>query len=190
MGLNIKVTLPESLKGQGKLKKIEDSKQTILNIGGEALAILLRNWMRDLDSSRSKHGSNHFNPSKVHDPIIEGDTVGVPIYVAGISRALHDIVINPVEAKSLAIPMHESAYGISPREYNDRHPKGTQEALFRPKEKDYLAKKDESGNLVVMYLLRKSVHQAQDASLLPPDDQINNTVMEAITDAVGTILNM
>ena len=189
MGLQIKVTLPDSLKGAGKIKKIEDSKESILNMGGEALAILLRNWIRQLDSSRSKHGSNHFNPSKVHDPIVEGDTVGVPIYVPGITRALHDIVINPIEAKSLAIPIHESAYGISPREYNARHPKGTPEALFRPKEKDYLAKKDESGNLVVMYLLRNSVNQAQDETLLPPNEDMNKAVMDAVSRAVEIILN-
>jgi len=189
MGLQIKVTtLPDSLKGAGKIKKIEDSKTSILNMGGEALAILIRNWMRQLDSSRSSHGSNHFNPSKVHDPIVEGDTVGVPIYVPGITRALHDIVINPIEAKSLAIPIHESAYGMSPREYNTRHPKGTPEALFKPKGKDYLAKND-NGNLVVMYLLRNSIHQAQDETLLPPNEDMNKAVMDAVSQAVEIILN-
>ena len=188
MGLQIKVTLPDSLKGAGKIKKIEDSKESILDKGGEALAILIRNWMRQLDSSRSKHNSGHFSPDKVHDPIVEGDTVGVPIYVPGITRALHDIVINPKEAKSLAIPLHESAYGMSPREYNTRHPKGTSEALFKPKGKDYLARND-NGDLVVMYLLRKSVHQAQDETLLPPNEDMNKAVMDAVSNAVEIILN-
>lgn len=188
MPLQIKVTLPDSLKGAGKIQKIQDSKESILDKGGEALAILIRNWMRQLDSSRSKHNSGHFSQSKVHDPIVEGDTVGVPIYVTGITRALHDIVINPKEAKSLAIPLHESAYGISPREYNTRHPKGSPEALFKPKGKDYLARND-NGNLVVMYLLRKSVHQAQDETLLPPNEEMNKAVMDAVSHAVEIILN-
>lgn len=189
MGIKIKVTLPDSLKGKGKIEKVIEKKGEILEHGGKELAKLLRNWMRDLDSSRSKHGSHHFTPSGIHAPIVEGDSVSVPIYIAGITRALHDIVINPVEAKSLALPVNDSAYGIAPREYNDRHPKGTPEALFKPKGKDYLAKNDNAGNLVVMYILRKSVHQKQDSTLLPPDDQMNQTVMDAVSDAVEVILN-
>ena len=153
MSLKIKFTFPPSLTGGGKIAEIDRLKPSILLEGGKALQELLAQWMRQLESSRSKHNSGHFSPSKVHDPIVEGDTVGVPIYVPGITRALHDIVINPIEAKSLAIPLHESAYGMSPREYNTRHPKGTAEALFKPKGKDYLARND-NGNLVVMYLLR------------------------------------
>lgn len=188
MGLQIKVTLPDSLKGAGKIQKIQDSKESILDKGGEALAILIRNWMRQLESSRSKHNSGHFSPSKVHDPIVDGDTVGVPIYVPGITRALHDIVINPKEAKALAIPLHESAYGMSPRGYTDRHPKGSPEALFKPKGKDYLARND-NGNLVVMYLLRKEVHQKQDRTLLPPAEEMSNTALKAIHGAVEAILS-
>jgi len=188
MGLNIKVTLPESLQGKGKIQKIEQAKPSILLRAGKVLQELLKDWMIELDSSRSKHGSHHFTPQGIHNPIVDNNTVSVPIYIPGITRALHDIVINPVEAKALAIPVHADAYGIQPREYNARHPKGTKEALFRPKGKDYLAKND-NGSLVVMYILRQTVHQPQDSSLLPPDEQMNQAVMEAISDAVEAVLN-
>ena len=188
MGLNIKVTIPETLKGEGKIEKLESAKESILLAGGQALQKLLRNWMRELNSSRSKHGSNHFTPSGIHEPVIEGNSVSVGIFIPGITRALHDIVIRPVEAQSLAIPMHADAYGTTPREYSNNHPKGSPEALFKPKGKDYLAKND-NGSLVVMYLLRKSVHQNQDPTLLPSSEEINKTVMDAIHGAVEAVLS-
>lgn len=188
MGLSIKVTLPESLKGGGKIANIETLKPSILLEGGRALQELLAQWMRDLNAARSKHGSDHFTPKDVHEPVVEESTVSVPIFTPGITRALHDIVIRPVEANALAIPVHADAYGTSPREYNRNHSKGTPEALFRPKDKDYLARND-NGDLVVMYLLRKSVHQAQDETLLPPNEDMNKAVMDAVSQAVEIILN-
>lgn len=188
MGINLHVTYPPSMMGKGKIEKIERNKGSILLEGGIALQELLKEWMRDLDSSRSKHGSNHYTPTGVHAPEVKNDTFTVGIFIPGITRALHDIVIRPIEAQSLAIPMHADAYGISPKEYNLNHPKGTKEALFRPKKKDYLAKND-AGRLVVMYLLRKSVHQDQDETLLPPDSEMNSTIMEAVRNAVDAVLD-
>ena len=186
MPLTIKVEYPESLKGKGKLEQVEKMKPSILLEGGKALQDLLKQWMRDLDSARSTHGSNHFSPSKIHNPTVDDDTVSVSISIPGITRALHDIVINPIEAKQLAIPVSEEAYGIAPREYNSRHPK----TLFKPKGKDWLAKKDDSGNLVLMYILKDQVHQNQDASLLPTQDEMTKTVYDAISDVVEAILSM
>jgi hypothetical protein len=188
MGLNLQVSLPASLKGEGKLGKIESRKESILLAGGQALQKLLRNWMRELNSSRSKHGSNHFTPSGIHDPVIDGNNVSVGIFIPGINRALHDVIIRPVEANALAIPMHADAYGTSPREYNNNHPKGSPDALFRPKGKDYLAKND-NGSLVVMYLLRKSVTQRQDRTLLPPAEEMSETALKAMHGAVEAILS-
>lgn len=189
MPLNIKVTLPESLTGKGKIAEIDRLKPSILFEGGKALQELLAQWMVDLNSTRSKHGSNHFTPDGVHDPVVDGNTVSVPISIPGITRALHDIVIRPVEARALAIPANEAAYGISPRRYNVNHPKGSPDALFRPKDKDYLAKTDSAGNLVVMYVLKNSVTQRQDRTLLPSDEAMNEAFSNAVHDAVEAILN-
>ena len=187
MPLRLEVTYPESLKGVGKIADIESKKSSILLEAGKSLQELLAQWMRDLNSARSKHGSDHWKPSGIHEPVVDGDSVSVPIFIPGITRALHDIVIRPVEAKALAIPVSESAYGMSPREYNNVHPKGTKEALFRPKGKDYLAKNDD-GSLVVMYILRGSVHQNQDETLLPPNDQMNQTISESVSESIRAIL--
>ena len=163
-------------------------KPSILLEAGKALQELLKDWMRELNASRSKHGSNHFKPSGILEPVVNDNTVSVPITIPGITRALHDIVINPVEAQALAIPVHASAYGMAPREYNNVHPKGSKEALFKPKGKYYLAKTDSAGNLVVMYILKKSVHQNQDATLLPSNEQMNKVFSDSVHDAIETIL--
>lgn len=189
MSLNIKVTLPESLEGHGKIAEIDRLKSSILFEGGKALQELLAQWMVELNSARSRHGSNHFTPDGVHDPIVDGNTVSVPISIPGITRALHDVVIQPVEANALAIPVNEAAYGISPRRYNVNHPKGTPDALFIPKGKNYLAKTDNAGNLVVMYVLKDSVTQRQDRTLLPSDEAMNKAFSDAVSDAVEIILN-
>ena len=187
MGLTLQIKWPASLQGKGKIEEIEKLKPSLLKEGGVALQELIKEWMVQLQSARSRHSPPHFTPDDVLDPVVDGNYVKVPITTKGITRALHDIVINPKEAQSLAIPLHASAYGMQPRDYNIAHPKGTPEALFKPKGKDYLAK-NENGSLVVMYLLRKSVHQKQDRTLLPTADAMVNTFMEAISDAVGAIL--
>lgn len=187
MGVVIKVEYPASLTGSGKVAKVDEMKPSILLQAGRELAKLLGNWLNQLRTSRSRHGSNHFTSNDVHEPIVEGDTVSVGVQTLGIGRALHDIVIQPVEATKLAIPVSEAAYGMSPREYSRFHPRGTPEALFRPKGKDWLAK-NEDGNLVLMYVLKDSVTQKQDRTLLPPDEEMNATISNAVHDAVEAIL--
>ena len=189
MALTFRVELPPSLQGKGKVAEVDRMRPSILQEGGKALQELLAAWMVDLDATRSRHGSHHFTPDDVHEPVVEGESVSVSISTPGINRALHDIIIRPVEAQALALPVNEAAYGIQPRRYNVNHPKGTPEALFRPKGKDYLAKKGPDGGLVVMYLLRDSVTQPQDRSLLPPDDKMDKAFSGAVHDAVEAILN-
>ena len=193
MGLKITCKYPVSLTGGGKIKEIQDAKPDILREAGESLKACLEDWMRQLNSIPNKNGwprSNHWTPKGVHAPIVDGDTVSVPIHNAGITRALHDVVISPVEAKSLAIPAHADAYGLQPREYNQRHPKGTELALFRPKGKNYLARRGEDGELVVMYHLTKQVTQPQNRDSLPPDEQMNEAFSGTVHDAIEAILSV
>lgn len=55
-----------------------------------------------------------------------------------------------------------------------------------------LAKQTASGLLVFMYALSKHVHQNQDPSLLPTDDDMVNTIFEAysrkLADELGGTL--
>ena len=84
------------------------------------------------------------------------------IDVPGVTRAYHDIDIVPKIGKKLAIPMHRSAYGASPRNtpglFYAKNAKGTE-----------MLAKVEGGALVAMYILKDRVHQRQDRSLMPSD---------------------
>lgn len=171
------------------LKKISDKKRDILNNIGIELADLITDWMRDLNSSRSPRSNWYFPPDVVDTPNVKENSVELNIGVPGISRAFHDLIIRPVEAKALAIPLHESAYGIQPREWNTRNPKGTPDALFKLKNRNLLARKgDSKGSLILMYVLKDQVKVPQDRSLLPSDSDISNATLEAISDAVDAIL--
>lgn len=190
MGFKISYQWPASLKGKGKIAKIEKAKPEILAEAGRELFELICDWLRDIDSRGNRLGgkrTNHFSPNHVKEPIVDGNFVSVPIHIAGITRAFHDIVIAPKEARAIAIPLHASAYGIAPREWNKNHPKGTKDALFKPKGKDYLARNDD-GKLVVMYLLRNTVRQPQNAALLPSKEKMYEVVNESVWDAIRAIL--
>ena len=117
-------------------------------------------------------GSKHYAPEKVN---VEGDTVVVD--VPGVTRAYHDMLIRPVHAQHLAIPLHRSAYGIKPTEAGD---------LFYTKNKagtEMLAKV-EGGALVVMYILKDEVHQKQDPTIMPSD----SILVDAIKRNIGDML--
>lgn len=96
------------------------------------------------------------------------------IDIPGASRAYHDIDIYPKNGEWLTIPLHPFLVGMSAR---------TQPGLFRPRRKggglmNVLAQKTEGGALVFMYALSKHVHQKQDSSLLPTDDDMFNSIFE------------
>lgn len=194
MGIKISITLPPSLTGGGKLGQIESQKPKLLKFGGDAICELLQEHMRMLAMTRGRYQSgkvkHHFKPSDVMQPVVSGDNVSVGITTPGITRALHDIIIRPVEARALAIPLHADAYGRQPREYNLLHPKGTKEALFLFKAKSgnaFLAKND-GKNLVLMYILKDQVYQRQDPTLLPTKQEMQKSFTDAVDEAVAYIL--
>lgn len=51
-----------------------------------------------------------------------------------------------------------------------------------------LAQRTAGGNLVFMYALSKHVHQKQDPSLLPTDDDMVNTIFEAYAQKLANEL--
>lgn len=161
---------------------------------GERLARCIRQHMRMLAASRhgtsSKLGaspSNHFKASDVLEPVVTADGVTVSVTTPGISRAYHDIDIFPKEASALAIPLHASAYGFSPREINDR---GTYK-MFRIKKGGVpgnVLYRNEDGELIAMYALTQHVHQVQDPSLMPTDKEMTDAAIEGVLVAVKEIL--
>ncbi len=86
----------------------------------------------------------------------------------GMIRALRDVTIRPVSAKSLAIPVHALSYNRRPAQIWDVL------KLFIPKGKNVICMA--SGNqIVALYVLVRSVTQTQDRSLLPSDEQFEKS---------------
>lgn len=173
-------------------KTIHQQMKSILTAAGQNLAKCIRRHMRHLNASRhnplnSGRSSNHFSPNKVLDPVISQDAATVAVAIPGISRAYHDIDIYPKEASALAIPLHASAYGISPRENNDR---GIYK-LFRIKKDgvpgNVLYRNDEDGSLIPMYALTQHVHQVRDPSLMPTETQMTTAGLDGVAMAVKAI---
>ena len=111
-------------------------------------------------------GSKHWDPDKI---TAAAQGIGVDIDIPGAGRAWHDVDIYPKNGQWLTIPLHPFLVGVSAR---------TQQGLFRPWRKgggeraNVLAKTTAGGALVFMYALSKHVHQKQDPSLLPSDEQV------------------
>ena len=114
--------------------------------------------------------SKHWDPNKVTN----GKSIGLEgttnVDIPGASRAYHDVIIRPVRAKMLTIPMHSDAFHHSARDFND---------LFKPKGKNILAR-NVNGNLVAMFALAKSAFQKQDSSLMPTDDNLAGGIFRAL----------
>lgn len=189
--VNISVELPPFDYSE-QLQKRMDS---VYRNAGQRLARCIRRHMRHLAETR--HGSsnalgakpsNHFKATDVLDPVVSNDGVEVAVTTPGISRAYHDIDIYPKEANALAIPLHATAYGIQPREINDR---GLYD-LFRIKHSDgtkgNVLYREEGGELIPMYALTKHVHQVKDPSLMPTNKQMTDEAIEGALAAIKQIL--
>ena len=114
--------------------------------------------------------SKHWDPNKVTN----GKSIGLEgttnVDIEGAGKAYHDVIIRPVRAKMLTIPMHYDAFHHSARDFND---------LFKPKGKNILAR-NVNGQLVAMFALAKSAFQKQDSSLMPTDDNLASGIFRAL----------
>lgn len=191
MKIDVEIKLPSF----DTAEKINNGMNSILRAAGSNLAKCIRRHMRHLNASRHSplsggKPSNHFSPNKVSEPTVSQDAVTVAVDIPGITRAYHDIDIYPKEANALAIPLHESAYGISPREINDR---GTYK-LFRinkagsTEKGNVLYRNDEGGGLIPMYALVAHVRQVQDPSLMPSNQELTESAIEGLQSALKVVL--
>ena len=129
----------------------------------------VKNWVQ-----QRYPNSQHWDPNKV----TKGDSVGVigttNVDIPGAGRAYHDVVIKPVRARHLTIPIHQIAYGKKVSDFND---------LFKPKGKNILAR-NVNGNLVAMFALATSAFQKKDSSLMPPDEHLAGGIFRAIISKI------
>jgi len=97
--------------------------------------------------------------------------------VPGATRAYRDVTIRPIGHRYLAIPLHAAAFGKSPRDVD---------GLFRFG--NTLAMR-EFGSVVPWYALAEVVHQKQDPTLMPTDEELGEgavtSLMKPVKEAVG-----
>ena len=120
-------------------------------------------------------GSTHWNPNKVVEGQSQSTTTNangsIEVKIPGASRAYHDVVIKPIRARHLAIPIHAASYGKKPADF---------EGLFKIKGKNALFQKHGSG-IVALFALAKQANQKQDSTLLPKDDTYATNISERLT---------
>ena len=116
----------------------------------------------------------------------------------GLSRAYHDLNIQPVRARWLTIPIHRDAYAKRVADL-----RGMGHKIFRPGKARILAETttrtetytDKSGKtrkrkkLRPLYALVKSVRIPQDKGLLPQEKQIRQWAVESAENVIDSQLD-
>lgn len=116
----------------------------------------------------------------------------------GLSRAYHDLNIQPVRARWLTIPIHRDAYNKRVADL-----RGMGHKIFRPGKARILAEittrtetyTDKSGKtrkrkkLRPLYALVKSVRVPQDKGLLPQEKQIRQWAVESAENVIDALLD-
>lgn len=193
--LEVTVSIPSNIENLSQ--KLEQGMASVYRNAGVRLARCIRNHMRLLASTRHETAnrlgatpSGHFKASDVQPPNATTSDVSVTVTTPGISRAYHDIDIDPVNGQFLTIPLHSEAYGISASEYSQRYGR-----LFRinrrgsTEKQNVLYGKDVlGGKPIPMYALTAHVHQVRDPSLMPTDAKMTEEAIEGAMAAIKQIL--
>lgn len=181
--MNVTVTVPARLGNFLDCLKPE-SRRELYSVGANALRLSVRShvrgiaplrhvWATALGGTQTGHlekGAARITSSSSAD---HGE---VQIPIAGISRAFRDVTITAKRASALTIPVHGAAYGHRVRELERM---GWN--IFRPKGKDVLMGDHGDGaGAECLYILRRSVTQKQDRTLLPSDGDMNTCVARAM----------
>jgi len=187
--MNFSVTIPTSLANF--LDCLGPSgRHNLYSVAANALKILVQGhirsevpkrhkWAEKLDAKATMHLQKGAARISFSADANHGE-VNIPI--AGMGRALHDVVITPTNARALTIPDHKAAYGHRVAELQRMgwmvfHPKGKN--VLMGYQKDMTLKKGQH-EAVKLYTLARRAKQRQDRSLLPSDADINTTVSRAM----------
>ena len=114
--------------------------------------------------------SKHFDPNKVSLGDYSKDVGVTNVDIPGATRAYGDVLIKPVRARALTIPIHSSAYGKKAADFKD---------LFKLKGKNILAQ-NQGGHLVALFALAKSAFQKKDSTIMPSDDNLASQIFTAL----------
>lgn len=112
------------------------------------------------------------------------DNAIVTIANPAINLKVYGGTVRPKEAKRLAIPLKQEAYGKSPRDFD-----GALQYLRTKRQKEFLVKEKENGELDFYYLLKKETKHRKDPDALPTDSFLTTAIIEAIEDALDYLEN-
>ena len=160
---------------------------------GQALRIQIRKHLaakQRLPNKKNWPKQNWFQRARERVVFVE-DSRGAAISIDFPGFAMrytgNPSVILPVNAKTLAIPMHPMAYGRRPREFKD--------LLFVPvlrgRTVGLLAMRVGNGPATVwinLYRLVKYVRTKADKSILPTDEEMKAEATAAIIDLASTVV--
>lgn len=107
------------------------------------------------------------------------DSGEVLIPTPAVRRAFHDVEIRPRNSKALTIPAAPEAYGKRAAVLA-----ALGWSIFRPRKKRFLMGARPGDEPKVLYYLVGRVHQPQDRSLLPSDEEINSTAAAAMMSVI------
>lgn len=127
--------------------------------------------------------------SGVHITDIDDGFAAVSIPHKMFRRAFRDIEITPDNAKALAIPIHAAAYNKAPLTFSELF-------VWRNKKNGggnvaFLARNVGKGSkkrLELLYVLKSSVRQKQDRSMLPDDASLQETARQGVSEYLAAII--
>ena len=107
----------------------------------------------------------------------------------GFGRAFHDVEIVPTHGAALTLPVSKFSYGRSVKVLQSLG-----WMIFRPKGKSVIlgyqknqTKRNGQHTPIPLYILKKSVRQRQDRTLLPSDAAISTTASRAMLSEINRI---
>ena len=163
-------------------------RRQLYSAAANAVSIIVRHHLRQLGSWRHRSAQElGAQPTGVLGKAAtrttwraSTDSGEVLIPTPAVRRAFHDVEIRPRNSKALTIPAAPEAYGKRAAVLA-----ALGWRIFRPGKAKILKgrlSKDEAPK--VLYYLAQSVHQRQDRSLLPSDEEINSTAAAAMMSVI------
>jgi sugar lactone lactonase YvrE len=169
---------------------------------GPACAQLTRGWLRGLPSNKRNWPTTNFwqRASRATTWAATQEGVTISVNQIGVRQRYHGGTISAVKAKALAIPISPVSYGHVPSDFPGLFLLKTKTGAFLVQSglganaKGKLVQVKRAGgnagrktaSLNFLFALKKSVKQAPNEGVLPPDDAYYVTAHQAIKEAIQT----
>lgn len=182
-------------------KSLSPAARTVLHRGAaEPLLALVRRHLAGLAASRHSTAASLGatptgaigNAARRSSSSADAECAAVTVPGPVFARTFRDVEITPKPPRrSLAIPLHKWAYGVSPRDWEARRG-GHGELVplkFDGASTGLLAVRSaKKGKLTAMYLLVARVRQSQDRSLLPSDAEFGAAAREGVLGVIDAAM--